>query len=98
MTLKNVEVIEQEQHEQSWFQKFRSKFGRSAVSSAVVTTGVLAATGAHAELPDFFAPVTAAFSGIEGNLATLFLTCIGITLMIIIFVISRGGIKKAGSS
>lgn len=96
MTLKNVEVIEQQAHEKSWFQKFRSKFGSKIVTSTVVTTGVMAATGAHADIPDFFAPVTAAMGGIETNLGALFLTAIGITLMIIIFTISRGGLKKAG--
>ncbi|MFK4049884.1 MAG: hypothetical protein WBG77_11870 [Acinetobacter venetianus] len=93
MTLKNVEVIEQTQHEKSWFQKFRNK---RAVSTALVVTGASVAIPAHAEIPDFFAPATEALGGIATGLGGLFLLAIGITLAVIAFTISRGGIKKAG--
>lgn len=96
MTLKNVELIEQQAHEQSWFQKFRSKFGSKVATSAVVTTGVMAATGAHADIPDFLAEPIAGLTGIGTNLGALFLIAIGITLMIVIFTNSRGGLKRAG--
>lgn len=43
MTLKNVEKIEQETHEKSWFQRFRNKIG---VGASAVTA--LAVSSAHA--------------------------------------------------
>lgn len=95
MTLKNVEKIEtQEKHEQSWFQRFRNKFG----ATAVVATGVVATTGAHAEvvIPDFLAPATTALDGIGVGLGALFLVAIGIVCVIIAFTTTKGGVKRAG--
>lgn len=43
MSLKNVEKIEQESHEKTWFQRFRNKIGTGA---GVVTA--LAVSNAHA--------------------------------------------------
>lgn len=95
MTLKNVEKIEaQEQHQKSWYQKFRTK-----LVPAVVTTGVLIASSAHAEdptTPDFIGTAKTALIGLVTNLGGLFVTAIGITLLIMAFMVSKGGIKKAG--
>ncbi|GAA5565855.1 hypothetical protein Asch03_03395 [Acinetobacter schindleri] len=93
MTLKNVEKIEaQEQHEKSWYQKFRTK-----LVPAVVTTGILIASSAHAEdPPDFIATAKTAMTGLVTNLGGLFVVAIGITLLIMAFTLSKGGIKKAG--
>lgn len=58
MTLKNVEIIEQENHKKSWFQRFRNKIGvgASAVTALAVSnanavkmadvTGAYTASGA----------------------------------------------------
>lgn len=95
MTLKNVEKIEaQEQHQKSWFQKFSNKF-----VPVLVVTGGLIASSAHAEdpaVPDFLATAKTSLLGLITNLGGLFVTAIGITLLIMAFVISKGGIKKAG--
>lgn len=93
MTLKNVEKIEVPQ-QKTPFQRWRQK-----ATAAVISTGVLVVSNAHAaegDIPDFLAPAKTALSGIGVNLGTLFLTCIGIILIIIAFTISKGGIKKAG--
>lgn len=93
MTLKNVEKIEaQEQHQKSWFQKFRNKF-----VPVVVVTGGLIASSAHAEdTPDFLGQAKTAITGLVTNLGGLFVVAIGITLLIMAFQLSKGGIKKAG--
>lgn len=96
MTLKNVEVIEQQAHEKSWFQKFRSKFSSSAASTALVATGAAVAIPAHAETPDFLSGATAALTGIATSLGGVFLLAIGIILVIIAFTNSKGGLKRAG--
>ncbi len=94
MTLQYVEKIEaQEQHQKSWYQKFRTK-----LVPAVVTTGVLIASSAHAEdtTPDFLGQAKTAITGLSTNLGGLFVVAIGITLLIMAFQLSKGGIKKAG--
>lgn len=92
MTLKNVEKIEaQEQHQKSWFQKFRSKF-----APAAVVTGGLIAANAHAADPDFLGSATTSLGTIVIGLGALFTAAIGITLLIMAFGVSKGGIKKAG--
>ncbi|QNX07559.1 hypothetical protein IC784_08940 [Acinetobacter seifertii] len=95
MTLKNVQKIEtQEQHQKTWFQKFRSKF----VPAAVVTGGLIAAN-AHAaagDPPDFLGTATSSLGTIAIGLGTLFAAAIGITLLVMAFSTSKGGIKKAG--
>jgi len=92
MTYKNVEVINQEQHEKSWFHKFRNKLaGVGAVAGAVAVTAPV-----HAEIPDFIAPASTAINGIAFGLGALFLVALTITLTIIAFTNSKGGIKKAG--
>ncbi|MFW1817590.1 hypothetical protein ACG9X6_23610 [Acinetobacter guillouiae] len=96
MTFKNVEVIEQQEvHKKTLFQKFKSKLPLS-----VVATGVLVASNANAAegsaIPDFLKPATDALSGIGVSLGALFVIAIGITLVIIAFTNSRGGIRKAG--
>ena len=49
MTLKNVEVIEQEVHEKTWFQKFRAKASHLNVQTGLVLSGAgLGATTANA--------------------------------------------------
>jgi len=99
MTLKNVEVIEQQAHEQSWFQKFRYKFGSRTASTALVATGASFAIPAHAAdgaIPDFLAGATAALTGIATSLGGVFLLAIGIILVIIAFTNSKGGLKRAG--
>lgn len=96
MTLKNVEVIQQQAHEKSWFQKFRSKFGSRAASTALVATGAAVAIPAHAETPDFLAGATTALTGIATSLGGVFLLAIGIILVIIAFTNSKGGLKRAG--
>ncbi|MBO3656709.1 hypothetical protein [Acinetobacter haemolyticus] len=93
MTLKNVEVLEKPTQDKTWFQKFRSK---RAVTTAVALTGASVAIPAHAEVPDFLAPAVDALGGIGTSLAALFVVAIGITLVIIAFTNSRGGIRKAG--
>ncbi|ENX04614.1 hypothetical protein [Acinetobacter courvalinii] len=95
MTLKNVEVIEQPQQKQSWFEKFRGR----ATSAAVVASTALVASAARAEgegIPDFLAPAKDSLGGIAVSLGALFVIAIGITLVVIAFTNSRGGIKKAG--
>ncbi|UIJ74339.1 hypothetical protein [Acinetobacter sp. SH20PTE14] len=98
MTFKNVEVIEQQAHEKSWFQKFRSKFSSRAASTALVATGAAVALPAHAEgeIPDFLAGATSSLSGIAVSLGGVFLLAIGIILVIIAFTNSKGGLKRAG--
>ncbi len=94
MTLKNVEKIETQEKQQSWFQRFRNKFG----ATAVVGTGVVATTSANAavEIPDFLAPATTALDGIGVGLGALFLVAIGIVCVIIAFTTTKGGVKRAG--
>lgn len=96
MTFKNVEVIEQQAHEKSWFQKFRSKFSSRAASTALVATGATVAIPAHAEIPDFLSGATDALTGIATSLGGVFLLAIGIILVIIAFTNSKGGLKRAG--
>lgn len=96
MTLKNVEVIEQQAHEKSWFQKFCSKFSSRAASTALVATGSAVALPAHAEVPDFLADASTSLSGIAVSLGGVFLLAIGIILVIIAFTNSKGGLKRAG--
>jgi hypothetical protein len=49
MTLKNVEVIEQEVHEKTWFQKFRSKASHLNVQTGLILSGAaLGASSANA--------------------------------------------------
>ncbi|TNL41835.1 hypothetical protein [Acinetobacter bereziniae] len=99
MTLKNVEVIEQQVHEKNWFQRFNFKTFRKNLVATAITTGVLVVSNAHAaegDIPDFLAPAKTALAGIGSNLGALFLSVIGIVLIIIAFTISKGGIKKAG--
>lgn len=93
MTLKNVEKIEtQETHKKTWFQKFRNKLAPVAVA-----TGGLVVANAHAaDAPDFLATASTSLGGIATGLAALFVIAIGITLTIMAFTLSRGGIKKAG--
>lgn len=92
MTLKNVEKIEvQETHKKSWFQKFRGK-----LAPVAVVGGSVVAVNAHADVPDFLATATTSLGGILSGLGTLFVAAIGITLMIMAFTTSKGGIKKAG--
>jgi len=94
MTFKNVEVIEQQEvHKKTWFQRFRNKLGGTAVVS-----GALVASNAHAAdaIPDFLATAGTSLTGISVGLGALFVIAIGITLLIMAFVISKGGIKKAG--
>ncbi|MCH7378602.1 MULTISPECIES: hypothetical protein [Acinetobacter] len=95
MGLKNVEVIEQQAHEKTWFQKFRGR----ATSTAVIASTAIVASAANAAdpvIPDFLAPAKNAISGLGVSLGEIFLIAIGITLVIITFTTSRGGIKKAG--
>ncbi|MCH7352242.1 MULTISPECIES: hypothetical protein [unclassified Acinetobacter] len=97
MTLKNVEVLEQQTtHEKSWFQKFRNR----ATSTAVIASTAIVASTANAAgesvIPDFLKPAKDAISGLGVSLGEIFLIAIGITLVIITFTTSRGGIKKAG--
>lgn len=98
MTLKNVEVIEQQAHEKLWFQKFRSKFSSRTASTALVATGAAVAIPAHAEgtIPDFLGGATTALTGIATSLGGVFLLAIGIILVIIAFTNSKGGLKRAG--
>ncbi|MEN8369085.1 hypothetical protein [Acinetobacter bereziniae] len=94
MTFKNVEVIEQQEvHKKTWFQRFRNKLGGPAIVS-----GALVATGAHAAdgVPDFLGTATTSVGGIATGLGVLFVAAIGITLLVMAFTISKGGIKKAG--
>ncbi|MBP8006514.1 MAG: hypothetical protein KAZ18_06425 [Acinetobacter sp.] len=93
MTLKNVEVLEhQETHKKTWFQKFRNR----VTATAVIGSTAIVMSPANAEIPDFLAPGKEALTGIGASLGEIFLIAIGITIAIIVFVISRGGIKKAG--
>jgi hypothetical protein len=96
MTLKNVQVIEQTQHEKSWFEKFRSKFNQKAATTALIATGAAVALPAHAEVPDFLGDATTSFVGIAAGLGALFVASIGIYLLIMAFTASKGGIKRAG--
>lgn len=96
MTLKNVEVIEQQQHEKSWFQKFRSKFNNKTATTALIVSGSAVALPAHAEVPDFLAGATTSVAGIATGLGALFVAAIGIYLLIMAFSASKGGIKRAG--
>lgn len=96
MTFENVEVIEQQEvHKKTWFQKFKSK-----LAPVALTTGALVASTAHAEgdsaIPDFLKPAVDSLGGIAVSLGGLFVVAIGITLVIIAFTNSRGGIRKAG--
>ena len=93
MTLKNVQKIEaQEIHQKTWFQKFRGKLAPVAISS-----GSLVAMSANAAdtAPDFLATATSSMSGILTSLGALFVVGIGITLLIMAYSISKGGVKKA---
>lgn len=93
MTLQNVEKIEaQEKYKKSWFQKFRGK-----LALPVVAIGGMAAASAHADVPDFLATGTTALGGIATGLGTLFVAAIGISLLVMAFMTSKGGIKKAGT-
>lgn len=94
--MKNVTKIEQQEaHEKTWFNRFRKPAG-----VAVVSTGAVVASSAHAELvvPNFLTQVTTAFTGIPGDLSTFFLMCLGITILVSVFGISRGGVKKGAKA
>jgi hypothetical protein len=95
MTLKNVDVIEQTNHEKSWFEKFRTN-GSNAATAALVATGATAAVPAHAAIPDFLADATSALTGIATSLGGVFLLAIGVVLVVIAFTTSKGGLKRAG--
>lgn len=96
MGLKNVEVIQQPEQKQSWFDRLKGR----ATSTAVIASTAIVASAAHAEgetaIPDFLKPAKDAISGLGVSLGEIFLIAIGITLVIITFTTSRGGIKKAG--
>ena len=93
--LQNVQKIaQQEVHEKSWFNRFKTKalVGSSAL---VVGSSAMAAEG-DPVIPDFLAPAKTFMTGIGTDLGTVFMVAIGITLVVIAFTVSRGGIKKAG--
>lgn len=93
MTLKNVQKIEtQEIHEKSWFHRFRNKV---LVGSSALVVGSSAMAEAVPP-PDFLAGANTSLTTIAAGLGALFLLAIGITLLIISFSNSRGGIRKAG--
>jgi hypothetical protein len=99
MSLINVEKIEQDNHEKTWFQKFRSKAStKFAVASSALIVGSANAAEGDLVIPDYITPVKSAFTGLATDLGAFFLVCLGVTIAIVIFTVSRGGIKKGGSS
>ena len=91
--LQNVQKIaQQEVHEKSWFNRFKTKalVGSSAL---VVGSAAMAAEG-DPVIPDFLAPAKTFMTGIGTDLGTVFMVAIGITLVIIAFTVSRGGISR----
>lgn len=94
--LKNVEIMEQtvqqQAHEKSWFNRFKTKalVGSSAL---VVGSAAMAAEG-DPVIPDFLAPAKTFMTGIGTDLGTVFMVAIGITLVVIAFTVSRGGISR----
>lgn len=100
MSLLNVQKIEdQKNHEKSWFQRFNKKASTLAVTGTALAVGssVQAAEG-DITVPDYISKVTNAYTSIAGDLSGFFLICLGITIAISVFVISRGGIKKGAGS
>lgn len=96
--LKNVEIMEQtvqqQAHEKSWFNRFKSK-AAVASTSLVVGSTAFAAEG-DAAIPNYLETAKTALTGIGTDLGVVFMVAIGITLVIIAFTTSRGGIKRAG--
>lgn len=91
--LQNVQKIaQQEVHKKSWFNRFKTKalVGSSAL---VVGSAAMAAEG-DPVIPDFLAPAKTFMTGIGTDLGTVFMVAIGITLVIIAFTVSRGGISR----
>jgi len=96
--LKNVEIMEQtvqqQAHEKSWFNRFKTKAAVASTSLLVGSTA-FAAVG-DPVVPNFLTSAKDALSGIGTDLGIVFMVAIGITLVIIAFTTSRGGIKRAG--
>lgn len=93
--LQNVQKIEQQEaHEKSWFNRFKTK-AAVASTSLVVGSTAFAAEG-DPVVPNFLTSAKDALSGIGTDLGIVFMVAIGITLVIIAFTTSRGGIKRAG--
>lgn len=100
MGLQNVEKIAtQENHEKSWFKRFKTKFAVGS-SALVVGTSAMAAgdTADVSFIPDFLGGAKTALSGIGTDTAALLLIVIGLIIMFAVFGVSKGGIKKAGST
>ena len=94
MSLENVQKIAtQEHHEKTWFQRFKNK---ALVGSSALVVGTSAMAEGESSIPDFLAPAKTAMTGLGTDLGTVFLVAIGITLVIISFTNSRGGLRKAG--
>lgn len=99
--LVNVEKIDnQEQHEKTWFQRFNKKLGVAVTGATALVVGT-SANAAEVDLsfiPDFLGPAKTAMSGLGIDAAALLLIVIGLVIMFAIFGVSKGGIKKAGST
>ena len=93
--LQNVQKIaQQEVHEKSWFNRFKTK-ALVGSTSLVVGSAAMAAEG-DAAIPNYLETAKTALTGIGTDLGVVFMVAIGITLVIIAFTTSRGGIKRAG--
>lgn len=82
MGLKNVTRIDQENHEKSWFQRYRNKLG--ATATAVGSYAVV--SSAHAEGADLSAvgtAITAQLSSAQGIVVTVLIAAATITAIII---------------
>lgn len=100
MGLQNVEKIAvQQNHEKTWFNRFKTKLAVGSTSLAVGSSAMAAGDTADVSfIPDFLGAAKTAMSGIGTDIAALLLIVIGLIIMFAVFGVSKGGIKKAGSA
>ncbi|MFW1958218.1 hypothetical protein ACG91D_22030 [Acinetobacter guillouiae] len=82
MGLKNVTRIDQENHEKSWFQRYRNKLG--ATATAVGSYGVASsANAAELDLSAIGTAIVAQLSSAQGITVTILIAAATITAIII---------------
>lgn len=82
MGLKNVTRIDQENHEKSWFQRYRNKLG--ATATAVGSYGVASsANAAELDLSAIGTAITTQLSSAQGIVVTVLIAAATITAIII---------------
>lgn len=101
MTLKNVEVIEQEVHQKTWFQKFRSKADYLNVQTGLILSGAaLGVSSANAAestgiAADILSSITGEFAALSNTQKAVY----GLAIVIVIgFVVWRYSKRTVSSA